>query len=141
MNQDKKSTFLDSLDSFSSSLKNDSLTRKYLFDLSAEYYYLNKNEKSLAVCQKVLKLSEHAKDTMAIAKSLHYIGDTYDVSQKDSAYYYYHQAEKLYHILDNKDLAGKMNIQRQRLDTWFYQNLKKIRGLRKVGPGHYHLKG
>jgi len=40
-----------------------------------------------------------------------------------------------------KDLAEKMNIQRQRLDTWFYQNLKKIRGLRKVGPGHYHLKG
>ncbi len=40
-----------------------------------------------------------------------------------------------------KQLAGKMNIQRQRLDTWFYQNLKKIRGLRKVGPGHYHLRG
>jgi len=40
-----------------------------------------------------------------------------------------------------KDLAEKMNIQRQRLDTWFYQNLKKIRGLRKVGPGHYHLRG
>lgn len=40
-----------------------------------------------------------------------------------------------------KDLAGKLNIQRQRLDTWFYQNLKKIRGLRKVGPGHYHLRG
>lgn len=40
-----------------------------------------------------------------------------------------------------KDLAVKMNIQRQRLDTWFYQNVKKVRGLRKVGPGHYHLKG
>jgi len=40
-----------------------------------------------------------------------------------------------------KDLAGKMNIQRQRLDTWFYQNVKKIRGLRKIGPGHYHLRG
>lgn len=40
-----------------------------------------------------------------------------------------------------KELANKMNIQRQRLDTWFYQNLKKIRGLRKVGPGHYHLRG
>jgi hypothetical protein len=40
-----------------------------------------------------------------------------------------------------KELAHKMNIQRQRLDTWFYQNLKKIRGLRKVGPGHYHLRG
>ena len=34
-----------------------------------------------------------------------------------------------------KDLANKMNIQRQRLDTWFYQNLKKVSGLRKVGPG------
>jgi hypothetical protein len=40
-----------------------------------------------------------------------------------------------------KDLAGKLNIQRQRLDTWFYQNVKKIRGLKKVGPGHYHLRG
>ena len=40
-----------------------------------------------------------------------------------------------------KDLAKKMNIQRQRLDTWFYQNLKKVRGLRKVGPGHYHIRG
>lgn len=40
-----------------------------------------------------------------------------------------------------KDLAGKMNIQRQRLDTWFYQNVKKIRGLKKIGPGHYHLRG
>ena len=40
-----------------------------------------------------------------------------------------------------KDLAGRMNIQRQRLDTWFYQNVKKIRGLRKIGPGHYHLRG
>jgi len=40
-----------------------------------------------------------------------------------------------------KDLAGKMNIQRQRLDTWFYQNVKKIQGLKKIGPGHYHLRG
>ena len=40
-----------------------------------------------------------------------------------------------------KDLAGRLNIQRQRLDTWFYQNVKKIRGLRKIGPGHYHLRG
>ncbi|NBQ64390.1 MAG: hypothetical protein EBS49_07195 [Verrucomicrobia bacterium] len=40
-----------------------------------------------------------------------------------------------------KDLAGRMNIQRQRLDTWFYQNVKKVRGLRKIGPGHYHLRG
>lgn len=107
-NQDIKLLFLDSLNSFSSNLKNDSLNRKFLFDLSSEYYYLNKNTKSLAVCQKVLQLSKQAKDTMAIAKSYYYIGDTFAVTQKDSAYYYYHQAEKLYRLLNSKNLTGKM---------------------------------
>lgn len=108
MNQVKKLVFLDSLNSFSRSFKNDSLTRKYLFDLSAEYYYLNENEKSLALCQKALHFSEQAKDTLAIAQSYFFIGDTYEVSHKDSAYYYYHQAEKLYHLLNNQALIGKM---------------------------------
>ena len=108
MNQDKKLVFLDSLNSLSSLLKNDAISRKYLFDLSAEYYYLNNNKKSLAVCQKVLQLSKLAKDTMAIAKSFYYIGDTFEVKQNDSAYYYYHQAEKLYRLLDKKNLVGKM---------------------------------
>jgi signal transduction histidine kinase len=108
MGQDKKLYFLDSINTFSRSLKNDLLTRKLLFDLSTEYYYLNKNTKSLAVCQKVLQLSEQANDTMAIAQSYCYIGDTYTVKQKDSAYYYYYQAEKLYRLLNNKELIGKM---------------------------------
>jgi len=108
MDGDKKLLFLDSLNTFSNTPKNDSLTRKFLFDLSNEYYYLNKNTKSLAVCQKVLQLSKQAKDTLEIAKSFNYIGDTYDVSHKDSAYYYYHKAEKLYRKLNNKSLIGKM---------------------------------
>jgi len=108
MGKDKKLLFLDSLNTFSNTSKNDSLTRKFLFDLSNEYYYLNKNTKSLAVCQKVLQLSKQAKDTLEIAKSFNYIGDTYDVSHKDSAYYYYQKAEKLYRQLNNKNLTGKM---------------------------------
>jgi signal transduction histidine kinase len=108
MSKDKKLLFLDSIHLFSRSLRNDSINRKFLFDLSTEYYYLNKNEKSLAVCQKVLQLSEQAKDTLAIAKSYNYIGDTSEVIHKDSAYNYYHQAEKLYRLLNNKDLTGKM---------------------------------
>lgn len=108
MNQAKKLIFLDSLNSFSSSFKNDSITRKYLFDLSAEYYYLNENEKSLALCQKALQFSEQAKDTLAIAQSYFFIGDTYEVSHKDSAYIYYHQAEKLYRLLNNTEMSGKM---------------------------------
>ncbi len=108
MAKDKKLLFLDSINTFSNSLKNDSLNRKLLFDLSSEYYYLNKNDISLAVCQKVLILSEQAKDSIAIAKSFYYIGDTYEVKQKDSAYIYYHKAEKLYRLLNNKEMSGKM---------------------------------
>lgn len=108
MGKDKKLLFLDSINTFSNSLKNDSLNRKFLFDLSSEYYYLSESSKSLAVCKKVLILSEQAKDSMAIAKSFYYIGDTYEVKQKDSAYYYYHQAEKLYRLLNNKGMIGKM---------------------------------
>jgi len=108
MDDDKKLLFLDSLNTFSNTPKNDSITRKFLFDLSNEYYYLNKNEKSLTVCQKVLQLSEQARDTLEIAKSYNYIGDSYDVSYKDSAYYYYHKAEKIYRHLSNKNLTGKM---------------------------------
>lgn len=108
MEKDRKETFLDSLNAFSASLKNDLLTRNFLFDLSAEYYYLHQSSKSLAVCQKALVLSEQAKDTMAIAKSFYYIGDTYEVKQKDSAYHYYQQAEKLYRLLNNKEMTGKM---------------------------------
>ena len=108
MNQVKKLVFLDSLNSFSCTFKNDSLTRKYLFDLSTEYYYLNENEKSLTLCQKALQFSEQAKDTLAIAQSYFFIGDTYEVSHKDSAYIYYHQAEKLYRLLNNQAMIGKM---------------------------------
>lgn len=106
--EDKKLLFLDSINTFSNSLKNDPITRKFLLDLSTEYYYLNQNDISLGVCQKVLELSEQAKDTMAIAKSYYYIGDTFEVNQKDSAYYYYQKAEKLYLLLNNKEMTGKM---------------------------------
>lgn len=109
-NPNEKLKFLDSLNSFSNSLKNDSLTRKFLFDLSSEYYYLNKNTKSLSVSQRILKLSEQAKDTNAIAKSYYYIGDTYEVSHKDSAYYYYQKAEKLYRNLKNDLMTGRMQF-------------------------------
>ena len=110
MVKDKKLLFLDSINELPTSFKNDILTRNFLFDLSAEYYYLNKNKKSLAVCQKVLQMSEQARDTTAIAKSFYFIGDTYEIIHKDSAYYYYQKAEKLYRNLRNDSMIGKMQF-------------------------------
>ena len=103
-----KIQYLDSLERITNQISNDSILRSFLFDLSAEYYYQNNNKKSAAVCKKILRLSSIAKDTFSIAKSYSYFGDTYEVSKKDSAYYYYQKSEKLYRILNNKQQTGKM---------------------------------
>ena len=96
-----KTQYLDSLEGITNQISNDSILRSFLFELSAEYYYQNNNKKSAAVCKKILRLSTTAKDTFSIAKAYSYIGDTYQISQKDSAYYYYQKSEKLYRFLNN----------------------------------------
>ena len=103
-----KIEYLDSLEGITNQISNDSILRSFLFELSAEYYYQNNNKKSFDVCKKILRLSRTAKDTFSIAKAYSYIGDTYEVSQKDSAYYYYQKSEKLYQILNNREHVGKI---------------------------------
>lgn len=108
LDSDKKKYFLDSLHTHITFLKNDSITRCYLIDLSAEYYYINQNKKSFNTSKKALEFAKRANDTMTIAKSYYYIGDTYEITQKDSAYYYYQKAENLYRLLSDKDMTAKM---------------------------------
>ena len=104
----EKILYLDSLQNLSVIFINDSVNRKFLFDLSTQYYYLNNIHKSLEVNRQVLNLSMNAWDSSGIAKSYHYIGDCYEINNKDSAYYYYQKAEKLYRLLKNDELIGKM---------------------------------
>ena len=104
----KKIKILDSLEGITNQISNDSILKSFLFDLSNEYYYQNENKKSYDVCKKILRLSITLKDTFSIAKTYSYIGDTYQISQKDSAYYYYQKSEKLYRILNNREQIGKM---------------------------------
>lgn len=103
-----KIKFLDSLINSSNQFKNDFIHRNFLFDISDEYYNNNQNIKSLHVCYKVLTLSKQTKDSVSIAKAYSYIGDSYQISHKDSAYYYYQKAEKLYKILNRNYHLGKM---------------------------------
>lgn len=104
----EKIKYLDSLESNSTQNRNDSLYRKFLFDLSDEYYYNNENKKSYSISQRVLKLSLNAKDTVSIAKAYSYIGDYHQILHKDSAYYYYQKAEKLNRLLNRNYHIGKM---------------------------------
>lgn len=108
INSLEKIKFIDSLVSISSQNKNDSLYRNFLFDLSNEYFYINEINKSYSISQKVLILSINANDTASIAKAYSYIGDSFQISHKDSAYYYYQKSEKLYRLLNNSSFIGKM---------------------------------
>lgn len=101
-----KMKFLDSISSFSNRMPNDSLYRHFLFDLSNEYYYLNEYSKSLEVSKKILHLSIIAKDTFSVARAYSYIGDIYEFTQKDSAYYFHQKSEKLYRSINNNERIG-----------------------------------
>lgn len=103
-----KLSYLDSINTLSNSLKNDTINRNFLFNLSAEYYYLKAPKKSFAVCKKLLEMSNSAKDTLSIAKSYYYMGDCYETSIRDSAYYFYQRAEKLYRLKGNYEKVAKM---------------------------------
>jgi signal transduction histidine kinase len=97
---------LDSLENSSNQFENDSIYRDFLFDLSSEYYYLNKFQKSSEVSKKIIQLSSIAKDTFSVARATSHLGDTYEFTQKDSAYYFHQQSEKLYRALKNSDRIG-----------------------------------
>jgi tetratricopeptide (TPR) repeat protein len=79
-----------------------------LFDLSTEYYYLNQYKKSLKVCKKALSKSILVKDTLGIAKSYYYMGDGYESINKDSAYYYYQKAEKMFRLIKKNEMVSRM---------------------------------
>ncbi len=101
-----KLNYLDSLFEISNKIPNDTVCRHFLFDLSSEYYYLNQFSKSSEVSKINIQLSSIAKDTFSLARAYSHLGDTYEFSQKDSAYYYHQQSEKLYRLLNNKDRIG-----------------------------------
>ena len=109
-NSNKKEAYLDSINTYSNLLKNDSVNRDFLFHLSAEYYYLNASKKSFEVSNIIFQMSTKAKDTLDIAKSYQYMGDCYETTKRDSAYYYYRHAEKLYLLLGNNEKVGKMRF-------------------------------
>lgn len=103
-----KQNYLDSIHSNFEIKSNDSISRSILFDLSSEYYYLRDFKKSNQVNKKILFYSKKAKDTFSIARSYYYMGDCYEFSERDSAYYFYNEAEKMFHFLGNKEKTGNM---------------------------------
>jgi signal transduction histidine kinase len=107
-NYNSKKRILDSLSTLTKKLTNDSDSKEFLFNLAAEYYYLNDFQKSLYISREIYNITKNSSDTLNLAKAYYYIGDTYEQNHRDSAYYYYKKAEKLYQLIGNDELRGKM---------------------------------
>ncbi|SHH64748.1 sensor histidine kinase [Flavobacterium defluvii] len=106
----QKEKYLDSLVSSLKNQKNDSVVRNLYLRAGEEYYYLNNIAKSYFSSFTALKLSRAENDSSRIAKSLYFIGDCYENSQKDSAYYYYLQAQKIYLKIHDYNKLGQMHF-------------------------------
>ncbi|MDI5888452.1 tetratricopeptide repeat-containing sensor histidine kinase [Flavobacterium yafengii] len=104
----RKEKYLDSLVVSLKSKKNDATVRDMYLKIASEYYYINNPKKSLDVSLKSLQLSKDSNDSIRIAKSLYYVGDCYENSKKDTAYFYYLKAQKVYEKIQDNDNVGRM---------------------------------
>lgn len=88
--------------------KNDSSKVNALLKLSNEYYYIKDYKLSIKVSKEISSITTLIGDSLNLGKSLYYIGDCFMDSQKDSAYYYYKESEKIFKKLNNKDRLPKV---------------------------------
>ncbi|MEX0596347.1 MAG: tetratricopeptide repeat protein, partial [Candidatus Paceibacterota bacterium] len=110
LHPNKKTHYLDSIFQLVNKQPNDSITRYEILTLSCAYYYLNEPKLSKSVAEKALTLASESNDSLCMGKAYYYMGDAYDNSKRDSAYYYYLKAEKIYEVLDNKDWIAQMKF-------------------------------
>ncbi|WP_158729846.1 MULTISPECIES: tetratricopeptide repeat-containing sensor histidine kinase [unclassified Flavobacterium] len=105
----KKEFILDSLGSvLKKNTENDTGSRDLHLQLATEYYIYNNLKKSLYHSQKALKLAKEVNDISREPKALFYIGDCYRNTLKDSAYFYYLNAEKSYIKIKDFDNTARM---------------------------------
>lgn len=104
----EKNNYLKSLSDSISNLNNDSLKIKYLFDVSNQSYYLKNYKLSIITSKNAYSTSLIIKDSLNIGRALYYIGDCYLDYQKDSAYYYYKESEKIFRKINNHDRLAKV---------------------------------
>jgi signal transduction histidine kinase len=107
--------FLDSVSKKIDEMPQDSLTKKLAFKISAEYYYLRDNEMSFKLSKKAYNLSQKQLDSIGMGRALYYMGDCFELTQKDSAYYYYKESEKIFRLLDNKERLAKVHFNKSYL--------------------------
>ncbi len=109
LTKERKKEYLDSVLNEVEDSNNDSIKTKNLFNIAAEYYTLKDNKLSFKVSNSVYQNSIQNKDSFSMGRALYYMGDCYENFQKDSAYYYYKESEKIFKLIKNEDRLAKVH--------------------------------
>lgn len=132
----KKAEYLDSLKTEIDFVKNDSLKIKLFFEVAAEYYYLNDLKNSYITSKKIYTLSQKNKDSISIGRALYYMGDCFENFQKDSAYYYYKESEKVFRLLKDDERIAKALFNKAHLlfvsGNYIESEVEVIKALQKI---------
>jgi signal transduction histidine kinase len=107
--KERKKQYLDSVFIEVEDSKNDSIKTKNLFNIASEYYTLKDNKSSFKVSSSIYMNAIQNKDSFSIGRALYYMGDCYENFQKDSAYYYYKESEKIFKLIKNEDRLAKVH--------------------------------
>lgn len=110
-----KASYLDSITKEIDDMPIDSVTKNIAFKISSEYYYLDNNDKSFKLSQKAFDIAESLKDSLGMGRALYYMGDCYEFTKKDSAYYYYKESENIFRLIGNKERLAKVHFNKSYL--------------------------
>ena len=99
-----KVKFLDSI------IKNSDYESSLYFKIAEEFYNLNDLNRANQISHTILKKAKKEKDSLSIGRAYYYIGDCYEYTYKDSAYYFYKQAEKIFTATKNYDRLAKTHF-------------------------------
>ena len=88
---------------------NDSLENSLLLKISLAYYSLGDSSGFRKVNKRSIYLSNKLKDSTSLAANYWDLGEFYSKNNiRDSAYYYFSKAQKLYELLGNSYYSGRM---------------------------------
>lgn len=95
--------------SIAKTTNNDSLQSKMMLEVAYRYSKTGDSVKFIKSNRQARKLLYKVEDSSGVAASYWDLANFYDAHQiKDSAYYYYHQGQKLYKRLDNEFNAARL---------------------------------
>lgn len=144
LSKSNKTKYLDSIDNNLMLLKTDSIQIKLLFEVAAEYCYLNNNKASFRVSNRIYKISKSIKDSLSMGRACYYMGDCYEVFQKDSAYYYYKESENIFRKINDNDKIAKALFNKAHLlfteGNYVESEVEAIKSLQKLkGSNNYEM--